>query len=278
MSEKAYVILVSQYTAPEVQVVTLLAPVTGTLDRVFMSADTGPVGGNAVFDVNVNGVSIWLADQTQRPKILSGDTTVDKTDIAAAVTQYTDEVTVDFDGFTGSATSVGGKLVVILEFTETGVSVGADSGAVVHRVGSLSINSNPIVPQQVLFDDNGGVEQDDGGYFSLSDACFKIPADGWYTVTAQVRWESGITGSIYSMFLLNSGSTPIAIDAQVVPTFPGPGSHEPAQRVRQRLTRSQFFVTNDLVDLRVYQNSGGAKNVEATNSETWMAITPAARV
>src|SRR5690242_33738 len=86
------------YTAPAAGIFRFPSPVNGQIVRVAMIADNEPVGGDAVFDVNLSGVSIWAADPTQRVKIADGDNLGEVTGLAVAVSK--DEwVEVDFDNF-----------------------------------------------------------------------------------------------------------------------------------------------------------------------------------
>ena len=116
----AQVVLNRVFADPTNSIVSVLAPVAGKIVRVLVDSDAGPVGGNAVFDVNVDGVSVWAADQTQRVKILDGQTSGEsETDFPTGIADVTKDsrVTVDLDSV---PSSIGNKLFVQIEFAETG--------------------------------------------------------------------------------------------------------------------------------------------------------------
>jgi hypothetical protein len=95
--------------------------VAGQIVRVRVKSDQAMSGGDAVFDVNINGTSIWNADPTQRVKIVNGQTVGQVTGLTAAVA-VGDTITFDFDNFTGTATEVGDDLTVTIEIAETGAT------------------------------------------------------------------------------------------------------------------------------------------------------------
>jgi hypothetical protein len=115
----AVFIVQQSYIAPATGIFRFPATATGQIVRVRVKVDNGPAGGTALFDVNVGGTSIWDADQSQRITIPDGGTDHERTGLTAAVTKD-DEVTVDFDGFTGTADSVGDSVMLIVEIAETG--------------------------------------------------------------------------------------------------------------------------------------------------------------
>lgn len=175
-------------TAARADIQRLLAPAAGTLDRVFLFSDTAMSGADAIFDVNINGVSIWDADQTQRPKITSGNSTVDKTSIAASVSEF-DVITVDFDGFSSGSHSIGGKLIVIIQFAESGGGPGANVGAFVELGTNQSAGDNATVT--VALDT---VVDDDGSLFDSTHHAIKLIPSKYHVVTGQITFASNSTG------------------------------------------------------------------------------------
>ncbi len=110
-------------SAPETGIFSFLSPVGGRIIRTYVLADTGPVAGNAVFDVNVNGTSIWNADQTQRVKITSGGTSgeVETDDVfGIASVSRNQKITVDLDSV---PSGIGSKLYFAVEIAETGAEL-----------------------------------------------------------------------------------------------------------------------------------------------------------
>jgi hypothetical protein len=108
---------------------------TGNIVR-FDAISTGPVNNNGdfVLDVLVNGVSIWAADLTQRPKILSGQSAVHVTGLGVAVV-VGDIITVR--AATVPAGGVGGVLALIVGIDDGAVS-GTTRGDVVLTTASLA--------------------------------------------------------------------------------------------------------------------------------------------
>lgn len=97
------------------------APVTGQLVRAYVKSDNAMSGGTAIFDVNKNGSTVFAAPG-DRLTIADGQQTDEDAALAVACTKNTDVFTIDFDGFTGSAVSVGDDLTLVLEFEETGAT------------------------------------------------------------------------------------------------------------------------------------------------------------
>jgi hypothetical protein len=103
-------------------IVHVPAPVSGNIVRAYVKVPVAPSGGTAIFDVNVAGTSIWAGDPTQRLIITDGNTTDENTaGLPVAVTKY-DQITIDFDGFTGTADSIGTYVLLIVEIEETGAT------------------------------------------------------------------------------------------------------------------------------------------------------------
>jgi len=167
MIDKAYFELSKSFTAPQTGICRVLAPVTGNLVRAFVKSDIELDGGDALFDVNKNGTTIW-SDQTQRLKIEDSDKTGDKTSLAIAVTQYTDRISVDFDGFTDDATIAGNRLTLVLEFEESGGGGGGSPlGAMVKLASAQTIFDDEPDPGAVQWTSHGEVVRNDGGFVTM---------------------------------------------------------------------------------------------------------------
>lgn len=95
--------------------------VNGQIVKVFVKVGEGPVDGTALFDVHLNDTSIWAGDPSQRVTIPDGGTSDEVTGLAVDV-EIGDEVIVDFDGFTGDASSISGPIYIWVEIVETGAS------------------------------------------------------------------------------------------------------------------------------------------------------------
>jgi hypothetical protein len=155
-----------------------------------------PSGGTALFDVNINGTSIWDGDQSQRITIPDGGTNHQRTGLTAGVA-VDDEITLDFDGFTGGATGIGSFIQVLIDIEETGASAtdaelggGATAGAYlpIEAEGDQGNAYNTIEWDTPLVDDGGFY---DGGTFSIT-----VPADGWYNVSFNLLMHSTEAGKI----------------------------------------------------------------------------------
>jgi hypothetical protein len=120
-SQIAVNVITQNFTAATPAIFTCPSPVAGQIVRAYVKCDSGPVGGTAIFDVNVNGTSIWDSDPSQRLIIADGGHAATKTGLTAAVAQN-DTLTADFDGFTGSAVSVGMNVTLVIEIAETGAT------------------------------------------------------------------------------------------------------------------------------------------------------------
>jgi hypothetical protein len=144
----------------------------------------------------VNGTSIWNADQSQRITIPDGGTDHERTGLTAAVTKD-QQISVDFDGFTGTATGIGTFLQIVIEIEETGASAtDAELGG-----GGLSGVYLPIEAEVDQGNAYATTEwdtpvRDDGGYYNISNASPVIPADGWYTISLGLIIHSTEAGKI----------------------------------------------------------------------------------
>lgn len=104
------------------------APVAGNITRVEIFARAANANGDATFDVNVNDVSIWAADQTQRIKLLAGQTSAEVSGLAVAVARG-QWLTVDCDvlpagGFPGKI-----GISITIEDNASAPPTGAAGGA-----------------------------------------------------------------------------------------------------------------------------------------------------
>lgn len=274
MIDKAYFELDATFTAVETGLVRVLAPLTGNLVRAFVYSDTDLIGGDALFDVNKNGDSIWDEDPSERLKITESNATGNKAGLEVPVTQYTDTITVDFDGFTDDATSVGGNLIIVLEFEASGGGGGgdgSDAGCLLVLTDLQSISASPF-PITIVFDDDT-VVRDDGGYYSADDDTIKIPEGkaGWYIVTGQVRWQGSTSGDRYIELEYNlEGATMFAKHRA------GPLAIDDPQEMQ--VTGLFYFEENTIITLSVGQDSGGSLNVQSPSGETWLAIVPAGKI
>lgn len=91
----------------------MIVPRSWTLTAAYAYSDTA-ADADSFFDVNINGVSIWDSDQTQRLKILNTASSGNKTGLSVAYV-LGDKLSVDYDG---GASTLGGNLYVFLLFTE----------------------------------------------------------------------------------------------------------------------------------------------------------------
>jgi hypothetical protein len=74
----------------------LIVPLAGTITRAWAAAKTGPTGADLVFDINLNGTTIW-STQANRLKITAGSTTGNTTTFDTAVVSAGDQLTIDVD-------------------------------------------------------------------------------------------------------------------------------------------------------------------------------------
>ncbi len=276
MSEKTIFIVNAALTASRAGLDRIPAPVTGTLDEVHLLSDNAMSGGDALFDVNKNGATIW-SDQTQRAKIEDGDTAGSKTGLAIAVTQFTDFISVDFDEFTGTAASVGGKLYILLIFNEPGGGAGTLAGAKVGLTLDQAISNDVDNPAGAIEWDAG--LGDDGGFFSIVDGQIKIPEGTptrWYQIVAQVTWQGNAAGARKIEIAVDSGGGPVVVARKYE------GGLGTTHKHYMQIATLEFLDAGNIVYVLAWQNSGGSLSVIASVTEddlpifeSWVAITPA---
>ena len=75
----------------------LYIPNKGKIVKALAYAKTPPTGANAIFDINVNGVSIWNTTQVNRLEILAGNTTGSQTSFDTVNVNAQDVLTIDID-------------------------------------------------------------------------------------------------------------------------------------------------------------------------------------
>jgi hypothetical protein len=279
MSEKAYFELSRTFTSSQSNIVRVLAPVTGNLVRAFVRSDTAMDGGSALFDVNKNGTTIF-GDPDDRLKILDTENNGDAASLAIAVTQYTDVITVDLDGFTGTAAAVGGKLTLVLEFEESGGGGGAVVFAKFTKDTSQEIEDAGAFPAALDWNIAG---DDDSGFFDethfgdLGLATVPDRLGGLYFIQAQVRWEgnaSGVRWLDIAVDKYDSGPTGDFIETVIVGAFRAVSLGNTAPHYMQ-VSATFRLEEGWVVSARVWQNSGSPLDVQpgAADNETWFTIT-----
>ncbi|MGA9768394.1 MAG: hypothetical protein WBV94_05090 [Blastocatellia bacterium] len=261
MSEKAYFELNRTFTGAQTNLVRVLAPVTGNLVRAFAYSDTELADGNALFDVNKNGTSIF-GDPADRLKIEDGNSTGDVASLEIAVTQYTDVLTVDFDGFTDDAASVGGKLVLVLEFEGAGGG-GSAAGCMLVLQNPQAIANN--TSSLLVFDDDT-VIRDDGGFYDATEDTIAIPADGWYLITGQVRFQASTDGDRFLQLIDSDGNLL--------------GQHRQthlasAEPHHMQVTYLGYLEASTIIRMYALQDTGGSLDLEVPNGDCWLGIVPA---
>lgn len=106
-------------TAPEAGIFKFRAPATGAIVRIKIWTGDVMSSGTAIFDLNINGVTVFT---TQSNRVIipdDGDNAVRNSgDMDITSITKDDIITVDFDGFTGSETSTG-LIDLVIEMSET---------------------------------------------------------------------------------------------------------------------------------------------------------------
>ncbi len=232
------------------------APAAGTITRVKVWVGTAPAGGTALFDVNINGTSIWNADQTQRITIPDAGTSHERTGLSNAIAKD-DLIAVDFDGFTGSATGIGTFVQITIEMA-TALAVRVKRTA----VQSISNNSATIVNWD-------SEDRDDGGFHdnSTNNTRLTVPTggEGWYLIIGKAYWANNATATRVAQIRKN-GTT--MIDSEVK-TAVANSALESVSKV----STLAYLVATDYVEMSVYQDSGGNLNLTvATNEGSYFAM------
>lgn len=261
MSEKAYSKIDKTFTSARTGIVEVYAPVTGNLVRAFIRSSNAMSGGDALFDVNKNGSSIF-GDPEDRLTIADGDSTGDAAGLTVAVTQYTDLITVDFDEFTDDATSVGSKLVIVLEFEGAGGG-GSAAGCmlVLQDPQAASHNTSTLI----VFDDDT-VTRNDGGFYDADEDTIKIPKDGWYVITGQVRWQASTDGDRF-LQLIDADGNLLGQSRQTHLATADPH--------HMQVTFTGYLEAETIIRMYALQDSGGSLDLEVPNGDCFLSIVPA---
>jgi hypothetical protein len=124
----------------------LLGENSGTIIKAQAYAKTAPTGADLIFDINVNGTSIWNATQANRIRIVDGAneatpvTSFDTTSLAAG-----DNITLDVDQV--GSTAPGAEITVQLEVQEDAVYFGDPNTDGSKRI--TTSGSNVVVQERV---------------------------------------------------------------------------------------------------------------------------------
>ncbi len=110
MLNYALAVVNPKLTAAAQNVLEIVAPLAGRVVAVELKSDTTNATGDAVFDVHLNGATIF-PDQSQRPKIPAAAGSGSKTGLSVDVEKF-DKLTVDLDSVNSSG--IGGKLYLAL--------------------------------------------------------------------------------------------------------------------------------------------------------------------
>lgn len=100
--------------------------------------------------------------------------------------------------------------------------------------------------------------RDDGGYANLgtNNDRFTITNPGWYIVTGAVQWDSPTTGSYRALEIWKNGTTFLANHTD---------NPDGVGYIANVVSAVHYFSAGDYVQLRVYQDSGGAVNIMANS-------------
>jgi len=97
-------------TFPGLMVFEVITP--GDITGLRVTSQAVPLGGDVVFDLNVNGVSVWV-DPGDRLKILEEDATGEDMTLSEAVVKG-DIISVDLDS---TPSAIGGSLFITVIIT-----------------------------------------------------------------------------------------------------------------------------------------------------------------
>jgi hypothetical protein len=237
-------------------------PVAGQIVRVKVWVGSAPAGGTALFDVNINGTSIWDADQSQRITIPDAGTNHARTGLTSAVV-VDDEISVDFDGFTGTASGVGTFFQVVIDIEEDGASAtdaelsGGGLSGVQMPIAAVQGNNYNTVEWDTPTRDDGSYY--DGGIFSPV-----IPSDSWYVISIGLVAHSVQVGK-WTVAVTANG-----IEIMTVLVYPLAAD----DTFTINITRSVYLETGDQVLVSIVQAGTPDINVDVA-SGTFFTITPA---
>jgi hypothetical protein len=91
----------------------IILPFNVTIIKVYALANTIPVGNDLIFDININGTSIWHTTQANRVKILNGQSTGTQTSFDATSSSEGDIVSIDVDQI--GVQNAGGSITIQLK-------------------------------------------------------------------------------------------------------------------------------------------------------------------
>lgn len=300
------------FAAPATSIAKGRPTLTGKLVKVVIISDQILSGGNAIFDVNLNGASIF-GDPDDRPQILSGQTIGVVSGLTVDVDENTDSLTVDFDGFTGTASAVGGNLLVRLDIDDESDTDAAFNEKVDDRVAALLQEGTNIT---LTYDDTAGeltIDADTGGggggggsdlgcLLILNDAqtlsnntetqVFFVDGTvvrddgGFYNATEDtIEIPTGKAGwYVVSGNVRFQGSTSgnrmLTITADLVDDFiaktrQGPLTIDDPQELN--CTGIVYLAENTILRLLAKQDSGGDVDLQSPSGETQFSIVPAGK-
>lgn len=75
----------------------LVVECDGIISKAYVTAKTGPVGSNLIFDINLNGTSIWNSNQNNRISIADGQTYGAQTSFDTTAVSAGDLLSIDVD-------------------------------------------------------------------------------------------------------------------------------------------------------------------------------------
>ncbi len=128
-------------SATETAAVAFHVRVAGTIAAVYLDTEAVNATGASVFDVNLEGTSIWAADQTQRVKFVTSAVTGSVTGLAVAVTagQF---ISVDVDALNGGTLGSASAPVTVTIVIDDGVSSGGTGTRTTYATTTSSLAAN----------------------------------------------------------------------------------------------------------------------------------------
>lgn len=186
----AEILLGTAISTPTASIFRFLAPVSGTISRVYLLSDNEPTGaGNAIFDVNVNGVTIF-GDPGDRPRILDTEFDGEATGLSAAIVAD-DEITVDFDEFTGSASAIGDDLLIVIVMAETGAT--ATDAQLRDRTTHTGVQATSTLSDSGFAGLAGDVSSTSASLADATGLSFAVEANKKYAFQAEIMYRSAAT-------------------------------------------------------------------------------------
>src|SRR5690606_5302466 len=111
--------------------------------------------------------------------------------------------------------------------------------------GHLTAASNQTLPNNTLTTLTLGTTVALRGGMTIGPSGLIVPRDGWYTITASVRWAGNTSGS--RQVRINHNGSPVLSDVATPPT--GAFAHS--------LALSTYCEAGDEISVSTYQSSGG---------------------